>query len=370
MNRPSTPIILISVLAALAVLAIFGNPVYYIFFSPTDNSAAPGLNASNTDFEVVADNLEVPWEAQPLDSGILVPERTGDLLLIRNDEKTVLESFDTVQNGFQSEGGLLGVEIDPEFEENRFIYVYMTVDDENVENQVVRYRLENESLSNAETLIDNIPSDQIHNGGRIQFGPDEKLYITTGDANNPGLAQETDSLAGKILRINRDGSIPEDNPFDNAVYSYGHRNPQGITWDNQDRLWSTEHGESAKDEINIIEPGLNYGWPEIEGNETRPEMESPVIHSGSQETWAPAGAAYHDGKLFFGGLRGSTLYEAEINGEEISGLKSHFEEDFGRIRAVTVQNESLYLTTSNTDGRGDPRSGDDKVIRVGLDQFN
>lgn len=369
MDMPSTKIILV-IMLVLAGALILSNPVYHLIFSPTENSAETGLTAQNTDYDVIANNLDVPWEAQPIDGGLLVPERTGDLLLVRNGEQTTLENFEDLQSGFQSEGGLLGVATDPNFEENNLLYVYMTVEDENTENQVVRYRLENESLTDREVLIDGIPSDRIHNGGRIEFGPDEKLYITTGDSNQPDLAQNTESLAGKILRINRDGSIPEENPFNNSVYSYGHRNPQGITWDNEGRMWSTEHGDAATDEINLIDPGENYGWPEIDGNETSEGMQTPVIHSGQEETWAPAGAAYHDDKLFFGGLRGSTLYEAELDDGSVTGLKSHFQEDFGRIRAVTVENESLYLTTSNTDGRGNPGSDDDKVIRIDLDQFN
>jgi len=155
------------------------------------------------------------------------------------------------------------------------------------------------------------------------------------------------------------------------VYSYGHHNPQGLTWDDDGRLWATEHGSSARDELNVIESGGNYGWPVVTGAETNPEMEAPAFHSSQYETWAPAGATAHDGSVFFAGLRGERLYEARTDGGEVTAFVAHFAGDFGRIRAVTVgpNGESLYLTTSNTDGRGEPRDGDDRIVRIPLDAF-
>lgn len=362
----------------LGVLLVAGasNPIHQLIFSPTETSADVGLDSSKVDKEVIASDLDVPWEAEVTERGLLVPERTGDLLLVRDNETVILEEFGDLQDGFLGEGGLLGVAADPDFESNNLVYVYMTREDGEIENQVNRYRIENRNLVEEKTLIEGIPSHRIHNGGRIQFGPDEKLYITTGDAADPQFSQQKDSLAGKILRINRDGTVPESNPFienetaEDTVYSYGHRNPQGITWDNREKMWSTEHGDVGNDEINLIRAGLNYGWPEIEGDQTHSEMESPVTHSGREETWAPAGAAYHEDSIFFGGLRGETLYQAKIKDEEVTEIISHFREDFGRIRAVNIENNSIYLTTSNTDGRGQERSQDDKVIRIDLEEFS
>ncbi len=226
-------------------------------------------------------------------------------------------------------------------------------------------------MTDETTIIDGIPSDRIHNGGRIAFGPDDYLYVTTGDAAEAALAQDRESMAGKILRLEDDGSIPADNPFGTEVYSYGHRNAQGITWDDEGRLWSTEHGPSARDELNVVEAGGNYGWPNITGAETHPEMESPAFHSGQYETWAPAGGTYVDGSVFFAGLRGERLYEARVEGGEVNAFTSHLAGDFGRLRAVTLapDEEYLYLTTSNTDGRGDERAGDDRLIRIPVDAF-
>ena len=202
-------------------------------------------------------------------------------------------------------------------------------------------------------IVDRIPGAPNHDGGRIKFGPDNFLYITTGDAQEPSLAQDRNSLAGKILRVTRDGDPVPDNLFGTRIYSYGHRNPQGITWDNQGRLWETEHGSSATDELNLITPGKNYGWPEIRGDQTRAGMVSPVIQSGSQ-TWAPGGVAFLNGSIFFAGLRGSALYEYKINEKR---LVEHFKNEYGRLRDVVVGPDNmLYVTTSNRDGRGNARA--------------
>ncbi len=329
--------------------------------------------------EVIAENLQIPWEIAFLQEGdLLVTERPGTLRRIGKVSKTY--AIPGVAN--VGEGGLLGLALHPKFAENRWLYLYHTVEvGGRFLNRVVRYRLSGDELTERTIIIDGIPGATVHDGGRIAFGPasapdgasagkpDYYLYITTGDAGNAGLAQDTRSLAGKILRVRDDGSIPEDNPFGNAVWSYGHRNPQGLAWDEKGRLWSTEHGRSGVlsglDELNLIEKGKNYGWPVIQGDETRPGVESPVIQSGPKVTWAPAGAAYGNGSIFFGGLRGQALYEAKIVGEREVRLRTHLEKEFGRIRAVRLGSDGLlYMTTSNTDGRGKPRPGDDKIIRV------
>ena len=170
------------------------------------------------------------------------------------------------------------------------------------------------------------------------------------------------------MRIKDDGSIPEDNPFNSPVYSYGHRNSQGLAWDNQGRLWATEHGRSGIK--SGIEPGKNYGWPIIQGPETKENMISPIVQSGPDDTWAPAGIAYLNHSLFFAGLRGQTLYQAKLIKDKVS-LTSHFLKDFGRLRAVVLGPDGfLYITTSNTDGRGEPQLNDDKLIRINPEVFN
>jgi glucose/arabinose dehydrogenase len=363
----------VTVLLIVTLGVVFGLPTH-LLFTPTGSGATAGMAAEDVDHEVVAEDLEVPWEIVVLDEDrYLVTERTGDLLLVENGTQHVIESFDDLESPVLGEGGLLGIALHPNFSENQYLYVYQTVDRESVENTVRRFEVdfENRALENETVIIDGIPSDRIHNGGRIAFGPDGKLYITTGDSANSTLAQDRDSLAGKILRLNPDGSVPADNPFDNAVYSYGHRNPQGLTWDDEGRLWATEHGSNAKDELNRIERGTNYGWPTITGSETTPEMATPAFHSSQYTTWAPAGAAATDGSVFFAGLRGERLYEASIVDGEVTSFVAHFAGDFGRLRAVALgpDGENLYLSTSNTDGRGEEREGDDKLIRVPVDAF-
>lgn len=352
---------------------VVGLPTH-LFFTPTESGSDAGLAAEDVETEIVAEDLSVPWEVIVLDEDrFLITERTGDLVLIENGETHVIERFDELDSPLLGEGGLLGIAVHPEFEENGYLYVYQTVDRESVENTVRRFEVnfEEREIHNETVIIDGIPSDRIHNGGRIAFGSDGLLYITTGDAADAELAQDTDSLAGKVLRLNADGSVPETNPFDSPVYSYGHRNAQGMTWDDEGRLWSTEHGPAAQDELNVVEPGANYGWPTITDTETSPEMETPAFSSGQYETWAPAGAAYSDGRIFFAGLRGERLYEAGVVENEVVSFVGHFAEDFGRLRAVTLgpDEEYLYLTTSNTDGRGDERAGDDKLIRVPIEAF-
>lgn len=314
--------------------------------------------------EILAENLNIPWGIAFLPKGeFLVTERPGTLLRIGADRKQY--PIQGVQHW--GEGGLLGVVLHPDYEENHFIYLYFTtLTDYGTQNRIERYTFENDVLSSPVEILSGIPGAPNHDGGYMAFGPDGKLYVTTGDASRSDHAQDTDSLAGKILRLNDDGSLPPDNPFGNAVYSLGHRNPQGLTWDEQGNLWSTEHGRSGGssglDEINLIEKGKNYGWPVIQGSEVRDGMVTPVLHSGQSTTWAPASAEYVDGSIFFGGLRGSALYEYRISDRE---LREHIRSDYGRIRAVELGPDGfLYLTTSNRDGRGTVQPGDDKIIRV------
>ncbi len=317
---------------------------------------------------VVAENLSVPWALAFLpNKKILVTERSGSIKIIDNGDVSTIAQIPVVQTG---ESGLHGIALDPEYEENDYVYIYYTTrsNNENTTNRVSRYTFQNNALSHETVLVDNIPGASNHDGGRIKFGPDNYLYITTGDAQEPSRAQNTNSLAGKILRVDRNGNAANDNPFGNLVYSYGHRNPQGITWNDSGELFATEHGRSGAlsglDEFNKIELGNNYGWPEIEGNKTQEGMITPILNSGANDTWAPAGLAYKDGTFYFGGLRGSTLYTIKKSGDEYV-LSRYFSDQFGRIREVIIGPDNmLYITTSNLDGRGNPRSGDDKIIRV------
>ena len=244
---------------------------------------------------------------------------------------------------------------------NNFIYVYYSHEKG---NRVSRFVL-NEKLGDEFILLDNIPSAMFHDGGRIKFGPDNKLYITTGDATEPSSAQNLNSLAGKILRMNKDGSVPNDNPFGNYIYSYGHRNSQGIAWHPLSQgLYSSEHGPTRNDELNIIIKGENYGWPNVECNEISEKYKNP-IRCYSEFTLAPAGIAFYKNDLYVVGLRGSQLRRIvfDENHKTIISEEALFS-SLGRIREVVEHNGYLYLATSNKDGRGIPKINDDRIIRI------
>jgi glucose/arabinose dehydrogenase len=334
---------------------------------------ATGTKDRSYYISTIAEGLEVPWEVGFLPDGdLLVTERPGRLLRITKDDRKVIPIRNVAQSG---EGGLMGLVVHPDFTENNRIYLYITSLDH--VNRIISFKLVDDELSNPITVVDNIPGSANHDGGRIALGPDNFLYATTGDAQQPDNAQSLGSLSGKILRFDPNGNPPENNPFKGSlVYSYGHRNPQGLTWTKGGTLWSTEHGrsgaQSGLDEINVIFPSSNYGWPVIEGDEVRADMKNPVLHSGPAVTWAPASAQYLNGSIFFGGLKGRGLYEAILSEDEskVEKVIVHFKGEFGRIRTVRLGPDGyLYITTSNRDGRGVPMKGDDKLIRVHPDLF-
>ncbi|MBA4717823.1 MAG: PQQ-dependent sugar dehydrogenase [Nitrosopumilus sp.] len=326
--------------------------------------------------ETVSENLSIPWSIDfAADGRIFFSERTGVLNVIDGGIQKQIMSL----NVGGGEGGMLGIALDPDFEYNHYIYIYYTYNELlSTKNKLVRYVETNNSLSEEKILLDDIPGAAYHDGGRIKFGPDGKLYITTGDSGDPNLSQRLDSVAGKILRINSDGTIPDDNPFpDSAVYSYGHRNPQGIDWDESDVLIATEHGPSgwrgvAHDEINLIQAGKNYGWPDVIGDETKDAMTSPLLHSGD-DTWAPSGGSFYHGnqipqwtgKYFVVSLRGESLLTIKFDSEyNVVSFEKLFLGEFGRLRDVVSGPDGLYVLTSNQDERGEPSINDDRILRI------
>jgi glucose/arabinose dehydrogenase len=329
------------------------------------------------DIEIVAENLQVPWAMAISEDGkFYITERPGRIRVVEdgilNPEPIITFRSPFVSRG---EGGLMGIVLDPDFSQNHYMYVIHSYLEGNlIFNRVVRLIVEDNIATIDQIILDEIPGGLSHDGGRLKIGPDQKLYIATGDGGNAEAAQELTSLAGKILRINLDGSIPEDNPIANSpIYSYGHRNPEGLSWNSNNIMYSSDHGQTAHDEINIILPGANYGWPLVEGDEVSGNLRTqpPLIHS-QNNTWAPSGIAYINqgpwqGKLLVATLRGEQLLVISLNedGTAVTGLDTQLWNEYGRLREVIqAEDGSIYLTTSNRDNRGTTRRGDDKVIRL------
>lgn len=334
--------------------------------------------------EEVASGLEVPWSLTFAPDGrLFFTERPGRVRVIVNGRlqaAPVVEVPDVKRTG---EGGLLGIALDPLFEENHLLYVYHTYDDNGTTyNRLVRYREANNQGRDPEIVLFGVLGAGIHDGGRIKFGPDGKLYIGVGDASAADLAQDRDTLAGKILRIHGDGSVPADNPFGTAVWSYGHRNPQGLDWQpGTNLLFATEHGSSGWDEINIIEGGKNYGWPVVTGEQPgRPDFVDPILTSGPPPAWAPSGAAFGTAtwladwrnNFFVATLRGEHLHRIApdtADPHRVAAEEKLFEGVYGRLRDVVQGPDGLYFTTSNRDGRGTPGPTDDRILRIVSDDM-
>jgi len=330
--------------------------------------------------------LEIPWQLifLPESDRALVTERPGQIRLIENGElrSDVYADIDAAHYG---EGGLMGVDYHPDFPDEPYLYIMYTYQNEAGDyfNRISRLTDYGDYAGDEEVILDEIPAGQNHNGGRLKFGPDDKLYATTGDIWQRDLAQDLDSLAGKILRLNPDGSIPEDNPFeDSYVYSLGHRNPQGLAWNEEGTLFISDHGPSgesglqAKDMVKVIKPGGNYGWPERIGYFGDGEYLDPIVMWS--EAVPPSGAEFVDGDLFIATLRSRALvkisleeydrYEYNVNSIERWFAEGSSAGRYGRLRDVNRGPDGdLYILTSNRDGRGSPLSGDDQIYRVIID---
>jgi glucose/arabinose dehydrogenase len=332
--------------------------------------AAVPLAAEPT-VSVVAAGLEVPWAlAFAPDGALYLTERPGRLRLVRAGrlEPAPLVTLPVAAVG---EGGLMGLALDPDFAHTRRLYTCYTAErNGRLINRIVTLRRgDNGALGEQRVLLDDLPGGTFHDGCRLKFGPDGKLYATTGDAGEGRLAQRRESLAGKILRFNPDGSIPGDNPFPGSpVYSLGHRNAQGLDWDAKGRLIASEHGPSGfpggHDEINLIQPGANYGWPEVAGKGGQGRFVDPLVESG-RDTWAPSGLAIHDGYIYVAALRGRRLLRMRLTTDGVGEVTALLVGTHGRLRDVVVGPDgALYVTTSNRDGRGSASAGDDRVLRV------
>jgi aldose sugar dehydrogenase len=328
--------------------------------------------------QVLLTNLQIPWSlAFAPDGRLFFTERPGRVRIVQNGQLVAQPAFTFQDVRAIGEGGVLGITLHPNFAANRFVYVAYTATrgDGVAVNRVVRLREANNVLGEMAVLVDNIPGANIHDGARLRFGPDGRLYVTTGDAANPNLAQTLSSLAGKILRINEDGTTPPDNPFGSPVWTWGHRHPQGLDWNPATgHLWATEHGGTHRDELNLIVRGSNYGWPVIQGDETHPDMVTPVLFY--IPAIAPSGLSFYTGtripqfrgNIFFTALAGMHIHRVLLDPEDatrVAATERLFEQRFGRIRdVITGPDGALYFCTSNRDGRTTPVAADDRIARI------
>lgn len=309
----------------------------------------------------VATGLRVPWGMAFLPSGdALVAERGGRIVQIARTGhrvRTVMRVPGVVEEG---EGGLLGLAVSPTYRRDRLVYAYLTTARD---NRIVRFRLG----GRPQVVLSGLQSGAIHNGGRIAFGPDGKLYAGVGDTGESDLAQRRGSRNGKILRMHPGGGVPRDNPFRRSrVWSWGHRNVQGLAWDRSRRLWATEFGQNEFDEVNLIRRGRNYGWPTVEGRGSTHggRFVNPRVVWSTAEA-SPSGAAIVGSTLYVGALRGERLWAVPLRGSSTGKPRALLAGRLGRIRTVVAAPDgSLWLTTSNRDGRGQVRSGDDRVMRL------
>jgi glucose/arabinose dehydrogenase len=325
-----------------------------------------GVQPVSTPTQIVG-GLEAPWSMVRLETGsTLISERdSGTIVELTADGalRDVGRVTDAVHDG---EGGLLGLEVVRDS-----LYAYVTTADD---NRIERFDLLGEagsySLGDSAAILTGIRKAGNHNGGRIKLGPDGMLYATVGDAGDRGTAQDPNSLNGKILRMQLDGSAPADNPFDGSlVYSLGHRNPQGLAWDADGQLWAAEFGQDTWDEFNRIEAGANYGWPVVEGMSDDPHFVNPEYQWPTDDA-SPSGLAFTDGTFFLAALRGSRLWVLYPDRDAGVDAVAYFEGEYGRIRDVVPGPDgTLWMLTNNTDGRGSPQQGDDRIIQVALSEL-
>ncbi|QHC25326.1 PQQ-dependent sugar dehydrogenase [Streptomyces sp. GS7] len=340
--------------------------------SPSPSAVVPPAKGSVRVTGVLATGLKSPWGVAVLPGGdLLVGERdTGKIVRVaaHGGRITELGSVPGVAPG--GEGGLLGLAVPATFGADHQVYAYFTTESDNRIARMIydEKREPGNQLGAPNTIFKGIPKGRLHNGGRIAFGPDKMLYAGTGETGDKQLAQDKKSPAGKILRMTPDGQPVHGNPeADSVVYDYGHRNVEGLAWDGDQRLWASELGQDAWDELNLIEPGRNYGWPEVEGKggSSPGGFVDPVVQWKPADA-SPSGIAYAKGSIWMAALRGERLWRIPLHGTKpVAAPQAFLQGEYGRLRTVVAADDgALWLVTSNTDGRGKPREGDDRILRL------
>ncbi|MFJ9213790.1 PQQ-dependent sugar dehydrogenase [Streptomyces sp. NPDC102264] len=338
-------------------------------------SAGAGNAAAQTDsgiasvpsaIRTVSSGWTVPWGLSWLPDGAALVTERDSFKVFKLTQSGTRTQVGTVPNVVTTggEGGLLGIAVSPNWNTDHYIYLMHT---SSSDNRIVRMTYDGSSLGGYTVLVSGIAKNRYHNGGRIKFGPDGYLYATTGDAQNANLSQDANSLSGKILRMTPEGRPAPGNPFGTLVYSLGHRNPQGLAWDAQGRLWEAEFGNTRFDELNLIEPGKNYGWPVCEGNCTTAGMTNPARQWPTNEA-SPSAVAYADGALYLAALRGERLWRIPVTGTSTGTPVAYYASQYGRLRTVEQipGTNALWLATTNADANGGEPAGADKVFQIDL----
>jgi glucose/arabinose dehydrogenase len=311
---------------------------------------------------IVASGLAVPWGVAflPDDSALVTERDSGRVLHVVDGTVTEVGRVDETRA--DGEAGLLGIAVSPSYADNGAVFAYVTTDRD---NRVVRMTFDGTRLSAPEPILTGIPNGFIHDGGRLQFAPDGSLFVSTGETGDRSLAQDPDSLGGKILHVTEAGEPAPGNPDPRSpVWTIGHRNVQGLAFDDHGNLWASEFGDSTYDELNLIRRGTNYGWPEVEGKSDQDRYRNPQVVWSTDEA-SPSGLAYLDGKLWLGALRGSRLWRVDVTGRTASRPTDFFVGRYGRLRTVVpARDGNLWVTTSNRDGRGTPAPNDDRILLV------
>lgn len=356
------------------IIAVIGALLFsaYVLTSPSDPIPLPepsSFKSEDDSVMILAEHLDSPRSIAVYGNRVFVTEKSGDIRVIQDDQ-LLEEPLATLRPAVSFDGGLLGITLHPEFAKNHLLYVYLTYEENGkLWNKILQIKESQNKLVDAITIFDKIPGSEFSNGGFLKFGPDNKLYVGTGIVSDSSHdSQDVNSLSGKILRLNDDGSIPMDNPFPNSpIYTLGHRNPQGMTWDDSGRMYLAEIGPEKNDEINVIVAGKNYGWPEQQCTGDAQFENAIMCYDPSIE---PAGILYYSGNkislnqpFILASLRAANLYQLDF--EEGLNSQKTILSGMGRIRDVVEGSDgSLYVITSNTDGKGFPDDMDDKLLRV------